>query len=102
MAIDEGTSVTTHLLTLLNVSATKAGKRKWTYEEPKPTERLNKRRVVNFSAEPDENDAPSQGKPANEDTSNLPEVVEAPQDNEEHEEEPNAEGNFGGLYRIPH
>ncbi|KAI0916433.1 hypothetical protein AcV5_006869 [Taiwanofungus camphoratus] len=91
MAIDEGTSVTTHLLTLLNVSATKAGKRKWTYEEPKPTERLNKRRVVNFSAEPDENDAPSQGKPANEDTPNLPEVVEAPQDNEEHEEEHNAE-----------
>lgn len=46
MAIDDSSSTTTRLLTLLNVSATKAGKRKRTYEESKPVEKLNKKRAV--------------------------------------------------------
>ncbi|KAH9942377.1 digestive organ expansion factor [Epithele typhae] len=50
MAIDDSSSTTTRLLTLLNVSATKTGKRKRTYyEESKPAEKLNKKRVVQFS-----------------------------------------------------
>lgn len=48
MAIDRGGETTTQLLTLLNVSATRAGKRKWTAEEPKPAPKLNKRRAVQF------------------------------------------------------
>ena len=52
MAIDNSNSTTTRLLTLLNVSATKAGKRKRAYyEETKPTEKLNKKRAVQFSLE---------------------------------------------------
>ncbi|RDX42707.1 digestive organ expansion factor [Lentinus brumalis] len=50
MAIDDSSSTTTRLLTLLNVSATKAGKRKRTYEDSKPVEKLNKRRAVQFAA----------------------------------------------------
>ncbi|KAI0645784.1 digestive organ expansion factor [Trametes meyenii] len=47
MAIDDSSSTTTRLLTLLNVSATKAGKRKRTFiEETRPTEKLNKKRAV--------------------------------------------------------
>ena len=49
MGIDESSSTTTRLLTLLNVSATKTGKRKRTfYEENKPAEKLNKKRAVQF------------------------------------------------------
>jgi hypothetical protein len=47
MADMEENSVTTRLLTLLNVSAVKYGKRKRMYEELScPTEKLNKRRVA--------------------------------------------------------
>ncbi|PIL35937.1 hypothetical protein GSI_01597 [Ganoderma sinense ZZ0214-1] len=53
MAIDESSSVTTRLLTLLNVSATKASKRKRTFEESKPVEKLNKKRVVQIAAPED-------------------------------------------------
>lgn len=49
MAIDKGSEVTTKLLTLLNVSATKVGKRKWSSEVSRPSEKLNKRRVVAFT-----------------------------------------------------
>ncbi|OBZ70628.1 hypothetical protein A0H81_09177 [Grifola frondosa] len=59
MAIDSGSSPTTRLLTLLNVSATKAGKRKRTFEDSKPTEKLNKRRAVQFAAAGEDNDASS-------------------------------------------
>ncbi|KAK7692514.1 hypothetical protein QCA50_004142 [Cerrena zonata] len=49
MAIDRGGETTTQLLTLLNVSATRAGKRKWTADDPKPAPKLNKRRAVQFN-----------------------------------------------------
>lgn len=45
MAIDDGTSVTTKLLTLLNVSATKAGKRTIESKDFVPSEKLNKRKI---------------------------------------------------------
>lgn len=48
MAIDRGNETTTQLLTLLNVSATKAGKRKWILDDTRPSEKLNKRRNVQF------------------------------------------------------
>ena len=48
MAIDRGNETTTQLLTLLNVSATKAGKRKWILDDTRPSEKLNKRRSVQF------------------------------------------------------
>ncbi|KAI0786769.1 digestive organ expansion factor [Abortiporus biennis] len=48
MAIDRGSEVTTQLLTLLNVSATKAGKRKWEEGDNKPSEKLNKRKTLHF------------------------------------------------------
>lgn len=44
MAIDIDNSITTSLLTLLNVSATKAGKRKRTENDFVPAEKLNKRK----------------------------------------------------------
>lgn len=50
MAIDEDANTTTRLLTLLNVSATKANKRKRTFEESKPSEKLNKKRTVQIAA----------------------------------------------------
>ncbi|KAF5346683.1 hypothetical protein D9756_010395 [Leucocoprinus leucothites] len=47
--MDDGNSVTTKLLTLLNVSATKVGKRKRTYEEHLgPSDKLNKRKSASF------------------------------------------------------
>ncbi|KAI0373952.1 digestive organ expansion factor [Pilatotrama ljubarskyi] len=50
MAVDDPNATTTRLLTLLNVSATKAGKRKRTFEEAKPAEKLNKKRAVQIAA----------------------------------------------------
>ncbi|KAG6840475.1 hypothetical protein C0991_006458 [Blastosporella zonata] len=49
MAIDTDTSITTSLLTLLNVSATKSGKRKVSEEVFVPAEKLNKRKSARFS-----------------------------------------------------
>ena len=49
MTIDDGTSVTTKLLTLLNVSATKLGKRKVDDDDFVPAEKLNKRKSISFS-----------------------------------------------------
>lgn len=51
MGLDRGNETTTQLLTLLNVSATKFGKRKWSSDDSRPKEKLNKRRVV-FLDEP--------------------------------------------------
>lgn len=49
-SIDDSNSTTTRLLTLLNVSATKAGKRKWNVvEDSAPAEKLNKRKSARFS-----------------------------------------------------
>lgn len=53
MAVDDPNATTTRLLTLLNVSATKTGKRKRNLEEHKPSEKLNKKRAVQIAA-PDE------------------------------------------------
>ena len=53
MTVEDPNATTTRLLTLLNVSATKAGKRKRTFGECKPAEKLNKKRVVQIAA-PDE------------------------------------------------
>jgi U3 small nucleolar RNA-associated protein 25 len=48
--MDDGNSTTTRLLTLLNISATKAGKRKRTYEDEfVPSQKLNKRKSIRFS-----------------------------------------------------
>lgn len=49
-------STTTRLLTLLNVSATKANKRKRP-EESQPTVKLNKRRTIQFDSSSPEHDA---------------------------------------------
>ncbi|EMD37680.1 hypothetical protein CERSUDRAFT_105606 [Gelatoporia subvermispora B] len=46
MAVDDKNATTTRLLTLLNVSATKSLKRKYTLQEPQRAEKLNKRRNV--------------------------------------------------------
>lgn len=47
--MDDGNSVTTKLLTLLNVSATKVGKRKRVYEDHLgSSDKLNKRRSASF------------------------------------------------------
>ena len=64
MAIDESSSTTTRLLTLLNVSATKAGKRKRVYEESKPSEKLNKKRAVVFAAPEDESGSSTEPSPS--------------------------------------
>lgn len=63
MAIDESSSTTTRLLTLLNVSATKASKRKRTFEESKPVEKLNKKRAVQIATAEDSGGSGSEGKP---------------------------------------
>ena len=55
----ENDTTITRLLTLLNVSATKAGKRKWSFEEDEPIPKLNKRRSIQFATEPEENITPS-------------------------------------------
>ncbi|CAA7260732.1 unnamed protein product [Cyclocybe aegerita] len=47
--MDDGNSITTKLLTLLNVSATKIGKRKRTDDEFVPSEKLNKRKSATFA-----------------------------------------------------
>ncbi|PPQ97532.1 hypothetical protein CVT26_006521 [Gymnopilus dilepis] len=49
MAIDDGNPVTTKLLTLLNVSATKVGKRKRYDDDIAPTQKLNKRKSISFA-----------------------------------------------------
>ena len=51
MTMDDGNSVTTKLLTLLNVSATRIGKRKRVEDDFVPAEKLNKRKSISF-AEP--------------------------------------------------
>ncbi|KAG6919357.1 hypothetical protein DXG01_006905 [Tephrocybe rancida] len=68
MTIDADTSITTSLLTLLNVSATKAGKRKVPEEVFVPSEKLNKRKAPRFSEPESEQDA------------NQPEIVTMEED----------------------
>ena len=57
--MDDGNSITTRLLTLLNVSATKIGKRKRIEQDFIPSEKLNKRKSTEpnaSSSEEKEND----------------------------------------------
>jgi U3 small nucleolar RNA-associated protein 25 len=56
LTMNDADITTTRLLTLLNVSATKAGKRKWTAVDDFPSEKLNKRKTARFmmDSEPDE------------------------------------------------
>jgi U3 small nucleolar RNA-associated protein 25 len=49
--MDDGNSITTKLLTLLNVSATKIGKRKRVDDDFVPAEKLNKRKSVIIATE---------------------------------------------------
>ena len=49
--MDDGNSVTTKLLTLLNISATKIGKRKRIDDDFVPAEKLNKRKSVTIATE---------------------------------------------------
>ena len=49
--MDDGNSVTTKLLTLLNISATKIGKRKRVDDDFVPAEKLNKRKSVTIVTE---------------------------------------------------
>jgi hypothetical protein len=60
--MEDGNSITTRLLTLLNVSATKIGKRKRTEQDFIPSEKLNKRKSTGAepnvsSSDEKENDA---------------------------------------------
>lgn len=48
MAIDRGSETTVQLLTLLNVSATRAPKRKRLAECAEPRQKLNKRRTIQY------------------------------------------------------
>jgi len=59
MTMDDGNSVTTKLLTLLNVSATRIGKRKRAEDDFVPAEKLNKRKSITF-AEPIQTKATSE------------------------------------------
>ncbi|KAJ3544901.1 hypothetical protein NM688_g5691 [Phlebia brevispora] len=79
MGLDRGNETTTQLLTLLNVSATKAGKRKWVEDHSRPKEKLNKRRVVLLD-EPTVNIVPAD------------EEEDTPVENEDKDEEPKSGG----------
>ena len=63
--MDDGNSITTRLLTLLNVSATKIGKRKRVEEDFIPSEKLNKRKSTEpntiFSEEKENEGAKQEG-----------------------------------------
>ncbi|KAI0090475.1 digestive organ expansion factor [Irpex rosettiformis] len=67
MAIDRGNEATTQLLTLLNVSATRAGKRKWLLDDLQPSRKLNKRKTtVQFDdAAPKDNSGSSEDQDMN-------------------------------------
>ncbi len=52
--MDDGNTVTTKLLTLLNVSATRIGKRKRPHDDFVPSEKLNKRKSITFAETPAE------------------------------------------------
>ena len=57
--MDDTNAVTTRLLTLLNVSATKVDKRKRSYEDDPPPEKLNKRKSIRFSDSENHSDSPA-------------------------------------------
>jgi U3 small nucleolar RNA-associated protein 25 len=79
---------TTRLLTLLNVSATKAGKRKWTAADEFPSEKLNKRSKSARFATDEEPEVPA-----------VAEVtVDTAEDTGPAEEEADDEGAFARVF----
>jgi hypothetical protein len=89
--MDDGNSVTTRLLTLLNVSAVKTGKRKRTFDDPLPVKKLNKRKSVLFTNVSNDEQQPAPSNPTEraEDADALEQVEEIEQkeqaeDNESH------------------
>ncbi|KAH9935741.1 digestive organ expansion factor [Fomitopsis serialis] len=86
MAVEDASAVTTKLLTLLNVSATKVGKRKHPFEDivAKPGERLNKRRAISFSDASDTLSTKKSPEPTSEDVADKErEAEEGPEEVEE-------------------
>ncbi|KAH9858485.1 digestive organ expansion factor [Lenzites betulinus] len=74
MAVDDPNATTTRLLTLLNVSATKTGKRKRNLEEHKPSEKLNKKRAVQIAAPDETTEEVSEASGESKEKSALPET----------------------------
>ena len=95
--MDDGNSVTTKLLTLLNISATKIGKRKRVDDDFVPAEKLNKRKSVTIAAE-----SPTEKSLEQEDVTAEKEVLDdeggIPGKNEE--EAVNDDGDDGVSHRI--
>lgn len=82
---DDTNAVTTRLLTLLNVSATKIGKRKRSYQDTDPPhEKLNKRKSIHFSDSENPGDVPAVAEiPVEEQVeSNVPEEADDETDGE--------------------
>jgi len=99
MTMDDGNSTTTKLLTLLNVSATKIGKRKRTEDDFVPAEKLNKRKSISFGE-------PVQPKSTSEkenvvvvESLDEPIVTIAEGDGAE-ETDPEVEGSFKGMQFV--
>lgn len=85
MAVEDPDSVTTKLLTLLNVSATKVGKRKQPVDDvlAQPGEKLNKRRAISFD---DRSKSPDEQEHAGDEDDQLSVDEEAADEAEEEEE----------------
>jgi U3 small nucleolar RNA-associated protein 25 len=85
--MDDGNSTTTRLLTLLNVSAIKAGKRKRSYndDEFQPSVKLNRRKPV-------------QSEPLEKENENEENAQDAETDGQENEENISAEGAAYFIY----
>lgn len=95
MAIDDANSPTTRLLTLLNVSATKAGRRLQSYEESsEPREKLNKRRSVRVDTPTTVEDADGNNNEGVENQANEAEGSTDPSTSKMEVDEPADEGDF--------
>lgn len=94
--MDDGNSTTTRLLTLLNISGTKAGKRKRNYSDDAPATKLNKRQSLRFAdtnmAHPDSDEARRQG-------SN--EAAAAPESSDDRAEDNETDGMNAIPIRLP-
>lgn len=77
----DANSTTTRLLTLLNVSATKAGKRKWSAADEFPAEKLNKRKIARLMTMAESEESQEMPAPAEVmiDTPAEPMVVDSPE-----------------------
>src|ERR1700761_6991370 len=89
--MEDPDSTTTRLLTLLNVSATKAGKRKWAAVDDFPSKKLNKRKTARFATVSSDAEEVSV-------TTDI--IIETPAqsiDTDAAEFEPDVEGAFTGI-----